>query len=184
MWALKCFVTKIWPETTVITSLSENLWLQSTQCAPTIRTWIQCFTERMKSFIAVLSYSKLRTLQMDFWISKWILDFVFESLVFCYSEDTAKIYSWTINEPPTFLSALMLTEYNVTGTSPLRSAYCVFVDCHTYSYMRHTACSLIVTRGPSRKKSRTPSAEIQTEIQKSTLKSRNPEIHSEIIVCV
>ena len=36
------------------------------------------------------------------------------------------------------------------------------------------------TRGPSRKKSHTPSAEIQTEIKKSTVKSRNPEIQAEI----
>ena len=32
----------------------------------------------------------------------------------------------------------------------------------------------LTARGPSRKKSHTPSAEIQTEIQKSTVKSRNP----------
>ena len=36
------------------------------------------------------------------------------------------------------------------------------------------------TRGPSRKKSRTPSAEIQTEIQKSRNPLWNPEIHSKI----
>ena len=36
------------------------------------------------------------------------------------------------------------------------------------------------TRGPSRKKSHTPSAEIQTEIQKSRYPIRNPEIYSEI----
>ena len=36
------------------------------------------------------------------------------------------------------------------------------------------------TRGPSRKKSRTLSAEIQSEIQKSNLKSRNPLWNPEI----
>ena len=82
----------------------------------------------------------------DFWISKRISGFHLNRY---YSEDTAKIYSWTI------MNHILLSLYaNNTMSQALHRyiahigsvfvdchtytyAYCVFVDFHTYSY--HTA---------------------------------------------
>ena len=64
----------------------------------------------------------------------------------------------------------------------------VTMHTHTHTFLLQMSCTGGTRhgttqghpRGPSREKSRTPSAEIQFEIQKSNLKSRNPEIHFEI----
>ena len=74
---------------------------------------------------------------VDFWISSGFLDFIWIAIILNiqlkYIHD-----SWTA-----FLSTYMLTEYKVTGTSPLHSAQaaCSLIVIHIHT---HTACSLIV----------------------------------------
>ena len=62
--------------------------------------------------------------KVDFWIS-------FESLVFVVLKIQLKYtHEQSMNHIPLSLDA---NRIQCTGTSPLGSAYCVFVDCHTYT---------------------------------------------------
>ena len=116
-----------------------------------ISKWISGFRSGFLDFKWISGFqSGFLDFKVDFWISKCISGFQVDfwiSFEPYYSEDTAKIYSWT------FFSAYMLTiqcHRHFTATSYrqrvrwlsyiyIRILSLIFIHIHT-----HTACSLIV----------------------------------------
>ena len=129
-----------------------------------ISKWISGFQSGFLDFKVDFSRdfwisSEFLDFKADFWISKWIsrgisgfkanfwikADFwiSFEPLLL-------KIQlKYTHDSSTAFLSACMLTEYKVTGTSPLHSAQaaCSLIVIHKYTHTvihKYSACSLLI----------------------------------------
>ena len=121
-----------------------------------ISKWISGFQSGFLDFKVDWTSKWISGFQADFWISKRISGFHLNQ---CYSEEQL---NYTYDTLTVFLSAYWLTEYKVTGTSPLHSAQAacslsyiyiriLCVHCHAYShtvvFVDHTysACSLTHT---------------------------------------
>ena len=122
-----------------------------------ISKWISGFQSGFLDFKVDFSRdfwisSEFLDFKADFWISKWISRGIsgFKANFWISFEPLLlKIQlKYTPDSSTAFLSACMLTEYKVTGTSPLHSAQaCSLIVIHKYTHTviyKYSACSLLI----------------------------------------